>query len=93
MKPSNNLENKTCYDTYWRVQPICKKVPGHSSLEPPLEYNQNWMPLEEFGGGSVYLWEFFQVGGEEMSKFLASGGTPPIHLSRENTWGWEWGFI
>ena len=32
-------------------------------------------------------------GGEEMSKFLASGGTPPIHLSRENTWGWEWGFI
>ena len=56
MKPSNNLEYKTCYDTYWRVQPICKKVPGHSSLEPPLEYNQNWMPLEEFGGGSVYLW-------------------------------------
>ena len=67
MKPSNNLENKTCYDTYWRVQPICKKVSGHSSLEPPLEYNQNWMPLEEFGGGSVDLWEFFQVGGEEMS--------------------------
>ena len=33
MKPSNNLENKTPSDTYWRIQ-------AHSSLEPPLEYIQ-----------------------------------------------------
>ena len=41
MKPSNNLENKTPYETYWRVQLICKKVPARSFLEPPLEYNQD----------------------------------------------------
>ena len=29
MKPSNNLENKTPYDTYSRVQLICKKVLAH----------------------------------------------------------------
>ena len=38
MKPSNNLENKTPSDTYWRVQLVCKKVQAHSCLEPPLEY-------------------------------------------------------
>ena len=32
MKPSNNLENKTPYDTYWRVQLLCKKVLAHSSF-------------------------------------------------------------
>ena len=41
MKPSNNLENKTPSDTYWRVQLVCSKVQAHSSLEPPLEYIQS----------------------------------------------------
>ena len=41
MKPSNNLENKTPSDTYWRVQLVCQKVQAHTSLEPPLEYNQD----------------------------------------------------
>ena len=45
MKPSNNLENKTLSDTYWRVQLVCKKIQAHSSLEPPLEYNQDQMRL------------------------------------------------
>ena len=40
MKPSNSPENKTPWDTYWRVQVVCKKVQVHSSLEPPLEYSQ-----------------------------------------------------
>ena len=41
MKLSNNLKNKTPSDTYWKVQPVefSMKVPAHSSLEPPLEYN------------------------------------------------------
>ena len=26
MKPSNNLENKTLSDAYWRVQLVCKRV-------------------------------------------------------------------
>ena len=42
---SNNLENKTLSDTYWRVQLVCMKVLAHSSLEPPLEYKQDQMPL------------------------------------------------
>ena len=33
MKPSNNLENKTPSDTYWRVQSVCKNVQAHISLE------------------------------------------------------------
>ena len=37
MKPSNNLENKTTSDTYWRIQLVRKNVQAHSSLEPPLE--------------------------------------------------------
>ena len=44
MKFSKNLENKTPSYTYWRVQLNCKNVPAHSSLEPPLEYNQEQMP-------------------------------------------------
>ena len=36
---SNNLENKTPSDNYWRVQLLCKKVQVQSSLKPPLEYN------------------------------------------------------
>ena len=39
MKPSDNLEKKTLWGTYWRVQLICKNIQAHSSLEPPLEYN------------------------------------------------------
>ena len=49
MKPSNNLENKTLSDTYWRVQLVCKKIQAHSSLELPLEYNQDQMPLTNQG--------------------------------------------
>ena len=48
MKPSNNLENKTSSDTYWRVQLIYKKLPAHSSLEPPLEYNQDAFDKSRF---------------------------------------------
>ena len=43
MKPSNSLENKTSSETYWTVQLVCKKVQAHSSIEPPLEYNQDQM--------------------------------------------------
>ena len=49
MKPSNNLENKTPSETYWRVQLACKKVQAHSSLEAPLEYNQDQMSLTNQG--------------------------------------------
>ena len=49
MKPSNNLENKISSDFYWRVQLVCKKVQVHSSLEAPLEYNQDQMPLTNQG--------------------------------------------
>ena len=45
MRPSNNLENKTLLGTHWNVQLVCMKVQTHSSLEPPLEYNQNQMAL------------------------------------------------
>ena len=45
MKPSNNPENKTSSDTYWRAHPECKKVPAHSSLQPPLEYSQDQICL------------------------------------------------
>ena len=44
MKPSNNLENKTLSDTYWKVQLVCKKFHARSSLEQPLEYNQDQAP-------------------------------------------------
>ena len=30
MRPSNNLENKTPSDTYWRVQLVCVKVQIHN---------------------------------------------------------------
>ena len=46
MKPSTNLKNKTPSDTYWRVQLVCKKGQAHSSLEPPLEYNQD-LPFDK----------------------------------------------
>ena len=56
MKPSNNLENKTPYDKYWRVQLVWKKFQAHSSLEPPLEYNQDQMSLTNQGS----LWPIQQ---------------------------------
>ena len=55
MKPSNNLENKTPSDIYWRVQLVCKKVQVHSSLESPLEYNQDQTPLTNQGTFLTFL--------------------------------------
>ena len=49
MSPSNNLENKTTSDTYWRVQLVYIKVQAHNSLGQPLEYNQDQMPLMNQG--------------------------------------------
>ena len=37
MRPSNNLENNTLSNTYWKVQLVWMKVQAHSSLEPPVE--------------------------------------------------------
>ena len=54
MTLSNILENKTSSDTYWRVQIVCKKVQAGVALVPPLEYNQNQMPLTDQGS----LWPF-----------------------------------
>ena len=45
MRRPNNLENKNLSDIYQRVKLVCMKVQAHSSLEPPLEYNQDQMPL------------------------------------------------
>ena len=33
MRPSNNLENKTLSDTYWRVHLVCIEVPSHNSYD------------------------------------------------------------
>ena len=52
-RTSNNLENKTLPGTYWRVQLVCIKIQAHSSLEPPLEYNWDQMPL--MNQGSLWL--------------------------------------
>ena len=49
MRPYNNLENKTPSDTYLRVYLVCMKVQAHSSLEAPLEYNQDQTPLTNQG--------------------------------------------
>ena len=49
MRPSNNLENKITWDTYWTIQLVCMKVQAHSSLEPPLEFNQDQMSLKNHG--------------------------------------------
>ena len=49
MKSSNNLENKTPSHISWRVQLVCKKAQANSSLEPPLKYNQDKMPLTNQG--------------------------------------------
>ena len=49
MKPYKTVENKTPLDTYGRVKLVCQKVQAHSSLEPPLEYNPDQMPLTNQG--------------------------------------------
>ena len=49
MRTSNNMENKTHSDTYLRVEVACMKVQACSSLEVPLEYNQDQMSLMNQG--------------------------------------------
>ena len=49
MSPSNNLENKALSDTCCVVQLVCMEVQDHSSLELPLEYNQDQTPLMNEG--------------------------------------------
>ena len=44
-------------NTYWRFQLVCMKVQAHSPLEPPLEYNQDQMPLMNQGS----LWLFLTI--------------------------------
>ena len=39
------MENKIPSYTYWKVQLACMEVQVHSSLEPPLEWNQEQIPL------------------------------------------------
>ena len=68
MKLSKNLENKTLSDTYWRVQPVCMKVKAYISLEPPLEYNHDQMPLMNQGS----LWPFNHLGGYGNMQFQIS---------------------
>ena len=53
MKSFNNLENKTTSDTYWRVQLVCMNFQARSSLEPPLEYNQDHIVMNQ-----GLLWPF-----------------------------------
>ena len=55
MRISNNLENNTLSDTYWRDQLVYMKVQVHSSLEPPQEYNQDQMLLMNQGS---FFWLF-----------------------------------
>ena len=49
MLPSNNLENKIPWDTYWRVELVGVRVQALISSKPPLEYNQDQMPLVNLG--------------------------------------------
>ena len=74
MRPSNNLQNKTLSDTYWRVQLALMKVQAHSSLELPLEYNQDQTSLMNQGS----LWHFNHLG--------SYGNIVQFHISsrREN---------
>ena len=57
MRPLDNLENKILSDTYWRVQLVYMKAQAHTSSEPPLEYNQNQIPLTNQGS----LWPFYPI--------------------------------
>ena len=57
MKPSDNMKNKIPSDTYWRVELVCTKVRSRSSLEPPLQYNHDQMPLTYQDS----LWPFLTI--------------------------------
>ena len=48
MWPSNNLQNKTPSDTYWKVQLVFMKIQAHSFLKR-LESNQDQTPLMNQG--------------------------------------------
>ena len=50
MRPSNNLENTTSPDKFWRVQLVCTKVQVHSSIELPLQYYQDQTPMMPIKG-------------------------------------------
>ena len=54
MRPSHNLENKIPSDTYLKFQLVSMKVQVPIFAEPPLEYNQDHMPL----GNQNWLWPF-----------------------------------
>ena len=62
MRPSNNQENKTLLDTYWRVQLVCREV--QTTLEPPLEYDQDQTTLmnkvyyDLFKSTLMQIWKF-----------------------------------
>ena len=45
MKFSNNLENMSPSDTYWRVQLVRKKVQAHSQDQMPLENQDSLWPF------------------------------------------------
>ena len=49
MKSYHNLDNNIPWDTYWKVQLVCKKILAYSSWEPLLEYNRDQMPLTNQG--------------------------------------------
>ena len=80
MKSSNNQENRTPLDFYWKVQLVCKKVQTDNSVEPPSECNQDKMFLtnqvrydlfNHFGVTEI-LWSFRLLlevkTGKEMTK-------------------------
>ena len=46
------------------------KVQAHSSLEPPMEYNQNQMPL--MNQDSLYLFNYFESYGNIMQFLISS---------------------
>ena len=48
MRPLNNMEDKALSDIYWRVQLGHMTLQTHSSLETPLEYNQDQSSLKSF---------------------------------------------
>ena len=64
MRPSHSLENKTLADRYWRVQLVCMKVQAPSSLELPLEYNQ-----DQIWYNSVYFLSNSTVQTFQLSQF------------------------
>ena len=74
MRPSNNMENKTPLDTYWRVQLGRMTVHAHSSLDPPLEYFWQikvWYDLFKHFG-LTEIWCIFRlVIGKEVKRYLS----------------------